>query len=233
MIVLWKVAVGKDSVGKAAFEKAGLGKVALGMVVLGLLAGCTGTGGPVKESVTSPVKGPVTSPVSKADVFPLPASLLPDSGSLPCCWQALERLDIDFHQQPLQLTAVSASNGGRLSVVILDPLGRRLVTIVQEGTEVRVDQSPDLAVALPVNWLLAGIFLRYLPDSGWNFAGSSWQVAQTGATRLLKLDGRIRLRLTPFGIGAQNPVSDRYTARLDYPGLELSLKITTLSRQEP
>jgi hypothetical protein len=158
---------------------------------------------------------------------------LPNSTSLPCCWQAFEKLEIDFHHQPLLLTAVTASNGGRLSVVILDPLGRRLVTIVQEGTDVQVDQSPDVVVDLPVNWLLAGIFLRYLPDSGWKFDGSTWQVAQTGETRLLKQDGRIRLRLTPLGIGAQNPASDRYTAYLDYPGLKLSLKITTLSRQKP
>lgn len=197
----------------------------LWMVALCLLGGCAGTAGPVIGSATVPAPG--------VAAFSLPANLLPDSASLPCCWQALETLDIDFHHQPLQLTAVVASNGGSLSVVILDPLGRRLVTIVQEGTDVRVDQSQDLAVDLPVNWLLAGIFLRYLPDSSWNFAGSTWKVAQSGATRLLKLDGRLRLRLTPHGIGAQNPASDRYSARLDYPGLELSLKITTLLRQEP
>ncbi len=160
--------------------------------------------------------------------------LLPDTASLSCCWQVHEQLAIDFQGEQFTLSSVTAVNDNKLTVVILDQLGRRLFAIIQQGSDVIVEKSVQIQQDLPVKWLLIGIFLRNMPDSGWSFENSNWVVERAVDHVRLMQNDRLKVRLAELvardDITGSKPQQD-LTAQLQYPDLKLEVNITTLLRQ--
>ena len=159
--------------------------------------------------------------------------LLPDTANLPCCWQATEQLEIEFQEKKLSVSSVIAVHNEKLTVVILDPLGRRVFTVIQQGENIQIEKSAAIEKDFPVKWLLIGIYLRYMPVSGWSSENSDWVVKSGDNYVLLKQNNRKKVILTKV-IAEKSTRSDspekNLTARLDYPDLKLSVNITTLSR---
>lgn len=159
--------------------------------------------------------------------------LLPDTASLPCCWQALEQLEIEFQGKKLSMSSVIAVHNKKLTVVILDPLGRRVFTVIQQGSNIQIEKSAQIQKDFPVRWLLIGIYLRNMPDSGWSFKHSNWVIKREDNYVLLEQDKREKVILTG-AVAQKSTLSDspkqNLTARLQYPDLKLRVNITTLSR---
>ncbi len=159
--------------------------------------------------------------------------LLPDTANLPCCWQALEQLEIEFQGEKLSLFSVTAVHNNKLTVVILDPLGRRVFTIIQQGSNIEIEKSARIQKDFPAKWLLIGIYLRNMPDSGWSFEHSNWVVKRDVNYVLLEQDKRERVILTEAVVQesiTSNTTRQELTAQLQYPDLNLKVIITTLSR---
>jgi len=159
--------------------------------------------------------------------------LLPDTTNLPCCWQAMEQLEIEFQEKKLSMSSVIAVHNEKLTVVILDPLGRRVFTVIQQGENIQIEKSAGIQKDFPVKWLLIGIYLRYMPVSRWSSENSDWVVKSGDNYVLLEQNNRKKVILTTV-IAGKSTRSDspgkNLTARLDYPDLKLRVNITTLSR---
>ena len=159
-------------------------------------------------------------------------SLLPDTANLPCCWQALEQLEIEFQGTTFSMSSIIAVHNKELTVVILGPLGRRIFTVTQRGKNVQVEKSAGIKRYFPVKWLLIGIYLRYMPISGWKSENSDWVIKIGDSYVLLEQNKQEKVILTKI-IEERNTRNDSSkenpTARLDYPDLKLRVDITTLS----
>ena len=167
----------------------------------------------------------MTGCASLTEYFKPATPLLPNTASLPCCWQVLEQLEIEFRGKQLTLSSVTAINAEQLTVVILDPLGRRVFAIIQQGNNVRVEKSNLIKEELPVDWLLVGVYLRYMPDDGWLFKGSHWHVNRDGEYNRLMQNNKTKVILF------ESIALDDTTVQLQYPDLKLNVNITTLLRQ--
>ena len=160
--------------------------------------------------------------------------LLPDPTNLVCCWQVFEQLEIKYQGEQITLSSVTAYNDNKLTVVILDPLKRRVFTIIQQGNKVQIEQSERIKSNLPVKWLLIGVYLRKMPDTGWSFEHSDWTVKRDSSQVLLMQDNIIKVSLIEPGIlddTKENTSQQSLTAQLQYFDLKLEVNITTLLRQ--
>jgi hypothetical protein len=120
--------------------------------------------------------------------LPLPAT--PASN---CCWQALQRLDIRYQEQTYQLAGALAQTPAGTTLVLLDPLGRRLLSVQQQGDALQTWRSPELPEGLPERFLLASSMLVWWPLADWQTALQStpeWQVSSTADKRVLSHRGR-------------------------------------------
>lgn len=150
-------------------------------------------------------------------------SELPNVSQLGCCWQATESLKISFQEREFNTLTVTAVTHDGLTLVMLDPLHQRLLTITQRGQEVMVDLALDAGRDLPVKLLLLGIYLRNLNANDWVF--TNWQVEKNGNVKTLSKSGKATIRLTE-GIFSNGNVTDLY-----YPGLKMRVLVKTLSRE--
>jgi hypothetical protein len=153
---------------------------------------------------------------------------LPSSNSLPCCWQAVEQLELDYVGHQFSLTAATAVLESGLTVVIFDPLGRRLYTIVQKDNAYSVEKDVDVPTNLPVSWLLLGVFLREMPIVGWDFLHSNWTFINEGNQQVLMRDNRPSIRLLVEDNSVEQQAKPVW---VQYEEINLKLKIMTLSRQ--
>jgi len=159
--------------------------------------------------------------------------LLPDTASLPCCWQAREQLEIEFQDKKLSMSSVIAVHNKSLTVVILDPLGRRVFTVIQQGKKIQIEKSAAIQKDFPVKWLLVGIYLRKMPDSGWLFENSNWSIKREHNYVLLEQDKIAKVILTEAVAQRDilnHSLQENLSSRLEYPDLKLRVNITTLSR---
>ncbi|MEN0038231.1 MAG: DUF3261 domain-containing protein [Cellvibrio sp.] len=120
--------------------------------------------------------------------LPLPAT--PASN---CCWQALQQLHINYQQQNYQLTGALAQTRAGITLVLLDPLGRRLLSVQKQGDALQTWRSPELPEGLPERFLLASSMLVWWPLADWQTAlraTPDWQVTSTAKTRVLSHRGR-------------------------------------------
>ena len=162
---------------------------------------------------------------SLATYFKAPPPALPNTASLPCCWQVLEQLDIEYQGERLTLSSVIVINDNQLTVVILDPLGRRIFSIIQQGDHIQVEKSDLIKMDLPVEWLMIGIYLRYMPVDGWLFKSPDWSLKNDSEYLLLMQNEQVKVILfKPIVLGGSSSL-------LRYPDLKLNVNITTLLRQ--
>lgn len=111
--------------------------------------------------------------VATLATVPLPAAT---GGN--CCWQALQQLEVTYQERQLQLTAAFANKPEGASLVLLDPLGRRMLSVTQQGDGLEVYRAPELPQDLPAQFLLASSMLSWWPEADWQrtLEGTPWQL---------------------------------------------------------
>lgn len=124
--------------------------------------------------------------------LPLPAT----NKTSGCCWQAMQRLQIRYRGETFDLNAALARTPEGASLVLLDPLGRRLFSVRQlpdhqHGTGLETWRSPEFPRSLPERFLLASSLLVWWPENDWaHLRGSDWSLVTTGNTRELYFRGQ-------------------------------------------
>ncbi|MCB1669208.1 MAG: DUF3261 domain-containing protein [Pseudomonadales bacterium] len=165
---------------------------------------------------------------------------LPGSNQLACCWQAQESLEITFHDKQFQLNAVVAvdtqmnakKRQQKLTLVLFNPLGQRILTIVQQEQEISTLVSPQLKDPLPAELLLAGVHLAYSNDSAWSEIGpknrTGWSM-NTTHTESGDVEKVLSYRSRPIisMVTTPNAQSRRILYFADHNAV---IKITTLTR---
>ena len=161
--------------------------------------------------------------------------LLPDPGNLPCCWQVTEKLEIKSNSKVIALSSVTVIIDNKLVVVILDSFGMKLLDISQTGRHVKVEKEIEMTKELPIKWLLLGIFLRDMPDSGWSFIGSNWIVKRSGDKKTLNQKNRIIISMTEEPAQQEksldNLSENSLISNFHYHDLNLDVKITRLEKK--
>lgn len=144
--------------------------------------------------------GCVTRSVQTLEELPLPQQNH-------CCWQALQQLVIYYGSDTYKLQAALAATHEGTVLVLLDPLGRRLLSVKQQGTQREIFRAPELPTSIPEQFLLASSLLAWLPVTDWQlfFESSSvqhWQFNVSQDNRLLSYRGHPIIRL---GYPTQSP----------------------------
>jgi len=110
---------------------------------------------------------------------------LPATSGTSCCWQALQQLDISYDDKQYKLTGALANTNTGVTLVLLDPVGRRLLSINKQGDQLDTYRSPELPKGLPERFLLASSMLVWWPLADWQSLPSPWHVAIEGNNRVL------------------------------------------------
>ncbi len=176
--------------------------------------------------------------VSTLDNLPLPAAA---GGN--CCWQVLQQLEVTYQERQLQLTAAFANKLEGASLVLLDPLGRRMLSITQVGEGLDIYRAPELPQDLPAQFLLTSSMLSWWPEADWQqaLASSPWQLliasrANGSSYRQLNYKGKPQLlidygsatpELVAEGIGASLLASSERVL-LSHARLPLRIRVTSV-----
>jgi len=75
----------------------------------------------------------------------------------------MQQLEIHYRQDTYRLSAALARTAQGASLVLLDPLGRRLFSIRQQDGQLETYRSPELPDDLPERFLLASSMLVWWP----------------------------------------------------------------------
>ncbi|MEJ2760385.1 MAG: DUF3261 domain-containing protein [Gammaproteobacteria bacterium] len=155
-----------------------------------------------------------------------PAQRLPLSTpeALPCCWQSVERVRALNPDSERDFTVVVASTEGKLTVVVLDILGRRLVTIIHDGGELRTLEAPARWPAALSRQLLVSIYLHHLTPQQRQLESPDWVIRADDTHKSLIYRGREQVRLDYLSD------SSSFDRVLTYSGRDIRLHIRTLSR---
>ncbi len=133
-----------------------------------------------------------------------------------------EKLAIEYQGEQLSLSSVIAIHDNQLTVVILDPLGRRIFSIIQQGDHVQVEKSNLIKKDFPVEWLLIGVYLRYMPDDGWLFKGSHWHIEGDSEYTLLMQNNKTKVILHE-PVVLDDAATHESASQLQYPDLSSML----------
>ncbi len=151
---------------------------------------------------------------------------LPDPATLPCCWQSQEQVWVSTADGELNLGAAVAVRGGTLTVVVLDPMGRRLVTLIQGAGDVQTLDAPPAWSGALSHQLLLAIYLHHLTAEQWRLGDPAWSLAADSGHKSLAYRGRELVRLDYLEEGTQEP----FDRAVEFRGQGISLRIGTLSR---
>lgn len=148
----------------------------------------------VALAMTLLASGCVSRQVQTLASLPLPAT----SGKS-CCWQALQQLDISYDGKAYKLTGALAQTRTGVTLVLLDPLGRRLLSISKpsinkQGETLDTYRSPELPEGLPERFLLASSMLVWWPLADWQSLPNPWHVSVEGNNRVLSYGSKPILR---------------------------------------
>jgi len=160
---------------------------------------------------------------------------LPAAAEQGCCWQAAQQLEIHYRQDVYRLSAALARTAQGASLVLLDPMGRRLFSIRQQGGQLETYRAPELPQDLPERFLLASSMLVWWPLADWqHLQGSDWSLVAGVDTRELLYRGQPVLTATfspapdsvSRGIGSATLVN-KEVALLQHHKIPLSIRVTT------
>lgn len=178
--------------------------------------------------ITLLASGCVSRQVQTLASLPLPGP------SQSCCWQALQQLDIRYDGKRYALTGALAQTRAGVTLVMLDPLGRRLLSISKQGERIETYRSPELPEGLPERFLLASSMLVWWPLADWQSLPSPWHVSVEGSDRVLCygnkpiLSARYALA-SPALIGGMSSASLNQAVNLQHRLQPLAIEVTTSS----
>lgn len=128
---------------------------------------------------------------------------LPKVSGSHCCWQASQQLEIRYKERVINLNAALARTHEGASLVLLDPLGRRMFSIRQQGEQLETWRSPEFPADLPERFLLASSILVWWPLAEWDhLRGSDWSVIASNDRRELSYRGKPILAAIYRPVGA-------------------------------
>jgi len=134
---------------------------------------------------------------------------LPADQSANCCWQAVQKLDITYDKQHFQLTGALAQTRAGVTLVLLDPFGRRLLSISKQGDTVDTYRSPELPAELPEHFLLASSMMTWWPLADWQTllvsSKTGWELKATSDSRTLNYRGKTIISAN-YGLAAESVV---------------------------
>lgn len=177
-------------------------KPALLFALLGILSGCN-----ILQ---------VSNPVQR-----LP---LPNPEALTCCWQSVEQVRVSTPDSERDFTVAVAYDEEKLTVVVLDILGRRLVTIIHDGGEPRTLDAPARWPAALSRKILVAIYMHHLTPEQWQLESPDWVIRENSTHKSLTYRGREQVRLDYLSD------SSSFDRVLTYSGRDIRLHIRTLSR---
>ena len=105
---------------------------------------------------------------------------VPESSALSCCWQSHDQVTLLFEDQQHQMTSVTAIEKNKLTFVLLDQLGRRVLTLIQTDNSVSYDAVDEIKKAVNPMQLLASIHLAFTGQKKWLLDGTGWSISKTG-----------------------------------------------------
>jgi len=187
--------------------------------------------------LTLVVSGCVSRQVQSLTDLPLPAA---QAGN--CCWQVLQRLHIRYKDQTYQLRGALAQTKAGVTLVLLDPLGRRLLSVQKQGDALQTWRSPELPDGLPERFLLASSMLVWWPLADWQAVlqeKPEWQLSSSTNSRVLSHRGRPIISATygptPVSVVAgmtEQTVAQAETVLLQHQLPSMAITIKT-ERREP
>jgi len=148
--------------------------------------------------------------------------ILPDVSALGCCWQATEAMHIRDAGSEFEVMSVIAVTNDGLTLILLDPLQRRWLTLNQRGQDVVIDRAIDTDKDLPLNLLLLAVYLKHLGAIDWE--GSIWEVEVSGSSKILSQNGKALIRLD------SRPAPEEDTVDIYYPTAKIAVAVKTTSR---
>ncbi|MFL0796645.1 MAG: DUF3261 domain-containing protein [Cellvibrionaceae bacterium] len=108
----------------------------------------------------------LTSCVSR-DVITLKKLPLPASTQAICCWQALQQLEISYKEEKHTLLVAAATQSEKLSLVAMGPLGRKLLSIEKNGSDIVTHRAPEIPKEINSHFLLSIFYLSWWPNEQW------------------------------------------------------------------
>jgi hypothetical protein len=120
---------------------------------------------------------------------------LPELATLPCCWQSEEQITLATAQGEIQLLAVVARQAEQLNLVVLDPLGRRVLALVYRAGEPELLTAPPRWDARLSHGIVVAIFLHHSQGGQWA-AGKHWAVTVNTDSKTLYRDQEAVAQLT-------------------------------------
>ncbi len=136
----------------------------------------------------------------KTGQFPAPSK----NGDF-CCWQSTQQLDIQYDGQGIRLTAIIALTAEGAHMALLDPLGRRLLSVKESDGELELYKFPELPDVLPPQRLLRLIQLAWWPEASWqHLIDTDWLLSLESTSRHLSKNNQPILSITDF-TSAVNP----------------------------
>ena len=148
--------------------------------------------------------------------------MLPDVSALGCCWQSTEAMQIRVEDSEFEMISVMAVTPNGLTLILLDPLQRRWLTVTQQGLDVVVDRALDIDKGLPLNLLLLAVYLKNLEATDWE--GSIWDVELSGSSKILSQNGKTLIRLD------SRPEPEEDTVDIYYPTAKIAVAVKATSR---
>lgn len=186
----------------------------------------------------------ITGCATSRDIASLQNLPLPDIQAGDCCWQLLQGLSInsdnkeaDDSNQTLDLQAVVLHQKTELTLILIDPLGRRLATISEKNGNVILNKNTEFNAEIPTRLLIAAVYLTYWPKQSWtdSLYNSQWQMTQNvdqdsaQINRVLSHMGRDIIKIN--NVHPKGPALNQ-TSTLEHLLLPLSATIKTHQRQD-
>ena len=154
---------------------------------------------------------------------------LPEKNALPHSGQALQRLIIDYQQHRITLSAALAQHNDTISVVLLDALGKRLLSITKRGDNISQYRDPALPDILPAHFLLAATVFAWSAPGQWqDLEGSPWSLTLTCHQRLLSYRNKAILSAT---FVSPSPSREVCSDSIDFT--EIGTKVTLTHHRQP
>lgn len=137
-----------------------------------------------------------------------------------CCWQVLQRLEIRYQEQTHRLTGALAQTSSGVTLVLLDPVGRRLLSVQKQGDLLQTYRAPELPQGLPERFLLASSMLVWWPLADWQVAlhqAPDWQLRSSANGRVLSYRGRPIISATygPTPVSVVDGMSQKTVAQAE------------------
>ncbi|MBR9911164.1 MAG: DUF3261 domain-containing protein [Gammaproteobacteria bacterium] len=152
---------------------------------------------------------------------------IPSVAELSCCWQSEEKIDLRDKNGDYTFHSVVAVAENQLTVVVLDGLGYRHLTLVYDGTgALRTLAAPPSWDGEYSHYFLLAIYLHHLKPGAWPVNQPHWRVKWEGSKKSLyyKNDEIMTLNYTD----SQDPLAQ--TRNVVFADLPLILTVTTLTR---